>query len=108
MPFRWHAQEERERSPNVTIDDELTCQEVVELVTDSLENVLLPGLRKQLEQHVADCPGCTNYIEQVRLTVGMLRQLAQEPVFAETKQELPEVFRNWKKKARVYEKVVDT
>jgi len=88
--------EHRERSPDVTIDDALTCKEVVELVTDYLENVLLPGLRKQFEVHVADCPGCTNYIEQVRLTVGMLHRLAQEPVFPETKQELLEVFRNWK------------
>src|SRR5260370_33444901 len=97
--FRWDAQEDsvnRERSPNVTIDDAFTCKEVVELVTDYLENALLPGSPKQLEGHVADCPGCTNYIEQVRLTVAMLYQLAQEPVFPETKQELLEAFRNWK------------
>ena len=81
----------------MTIDDALTCKEVVELVTEYLENVLLPGLRKQFEEHVADCPGCTNYIEQVRLTVAMLHQLAQEPVFPETKQELLEAFRNWKR-----------
>lgn len=80
----------------MTIDDAFTCKEVVELVTDYLENALLPGSRKQLEEHVADCPGCTNYIEQVRLTVAMLHQLAQEPVFPETKQELFEAFRNWK------------
>ena len=87
----------------MTIDDELTCQEVMELVTDYLENVLLPGLRKQLEEHVADCPGCANYIEQVRLTVGMLHQLAHEPVFPETKRELLEVFRNWKQGSSLQE-----
>ena len=87
----------------MTIDDALTCKEVVELVTDYLENVLLPGLRKQLEEHVADCPGCTNYIEQVRLTVGMLHRLAQEPVFPETRQELLEVFRNWKQGSSPHE-----
>src|SRR5947207_10384529 len=92
--------EHREGSPNMTIDDALTCKEVVELVTDYLENVLLPGLRKQLEEHVADCPGCTNYIEQVRLTVSMLHQLAQEPVYPETKQKLLEVFRNWIEQSR--------
>ena len=80
----------------MTIDDALTCQEVVELVTEYLENALLPETRKRLEEHVAECPGCTTYIEQVRLTVGMLHQLAQEPIFPETKQELLEVFRNWK------------
>ena len=62
-----------------------------------LEGVLLLEKRAQLEEHVAGCPGCRNYIEQVRLTIGMLHNLAQEPVFPETKEELLEVFRQWKK-----------
>ncbi|BCL83709.1 hypothetical protein ccbrp13_61740 [Ktedonobacteria bacterium brp13] len=41
-------------------------------------------------------PGCTNYIEQMRLTIGMLHNLVQEPVFPETKEELVQVFRQWK------------
>ena len=81
----------------MTIDDALTCQEVVELVTEYLENALLPETRKQLEEHVAECPGCATYIEQVRLTIGMLRQLAEEPVFPATKQELLQHFRDRKK-----------
>jgi predicted anti-sigma-YlaC factor YlaD len=83
----------------MTIDDALTCQEVVELVTEYLENALLPEMRKRLEEHVVECPGCTTYIEQVRLTIGMLRQLAEEPVFPATKQELLRRFRNRKKDA---------
>jgi len=47
------------------IDDALTCQEVVELVTEYLENTLLPEMRKRLEEHVVECSGCENYIEQV-------------------------------------------
>jgi predicted anti-sigma-YlaC factor YlaD len=74
----------------------ISCQEVVELITDYLEGALLPEKRAQLEAHLADCDGCTNYIEQVRLTIGMLRSLAQEPVFPETKDELLQVFRQWK------------
>src|SRR6266516_4874199 len=89
----------RKNRPNMTIDDALTCQEVVELVTEYLENVLLPETRKRLEEHVAECPGCVTYIEQVRLTIGMLRQLAEEPVFPTTKQELLRRFRNRKKDA---------
>ena len=81
----------------MTIDDALTCQEVVELVTEYLENALFPETRKRLEQHIAECPGCTTYIEQVRLTIGMLRQLAEEPVFPATKQELLQHFRDRKK-----------
>jgi len=74
----------------------LLCKEVVELVTDYLEDALLPEKRAQFEEHVAGCVGCTNYVEQVRLTIGMLRNLAQEPVFPETKEELLQVFRQWK------------
>jgi predicted anti-sigma-YlaC factor YlaD len=81
----------------MTINDELTCQEVVELVTEYLENALLPETQKRLEEHIADCPGCTNYIEQVQLTIGMLRQLTREPVFPATKQELLQIFQNWKR-----------
>ena len=77
-------------------DGELTCQEVVELVTEYLENVLLPETRKRLEEHVDNCPGCTTYIEQVQLTINMLHQLAEEPVFPATRQELLQHFRNWK------------
>ena len=77
-------------------DGELTCQEVVELVTEYLENVLLPETRKRLEEHVDNCPGCTTYIEQVQLTIDMLHQLAEEPVFPATKQELLQHFRKEK------------
>ena len=80
----------------MTNDNELSCQQVVELVTDYLENVLLPEMRKRLEDHVAECPGCAIYIDRVRQTICMLLQLAQEPVFPATKQELLEIFRSWK------------
>jgi anti-sigma factor RsiW len=76
----------------------LACKEVVELVTDYLEGMLPPDKRAELEAHLADCPGCTNYIEQMRLTIGMLRNLAQESVFPETKEELVQVFRQWKQR----------
>ncbi len=74
----------------------LACKDVVELVSDYLEGVLLPEKRAALEEHLAGCPGCTNYVEQVRLTIGMLRALAQEPVFPETKEEVLQVFRQWR------------
>jgi hypothetical protein len=34
----------------------------------------------------------------MRLTIGMLRHLAQEPAFPETKEELLQVFRQWKER----------
>ncbi|HLQ30665.1 MAG TPA: zf-HC2 domain-containing protein [Ktedonobacteraceae bacterium] len=82
---------------DITTSDELSCKEIVELVTNYLEQSLLPETRVQFETHLAACPGCTNYVEQVRTTISMLRHLTEEPVFPETKQELLEVFRSWRK-----------
>jgi predicted anti-sigma-YlaC factor YlaD len=74
----------------------LRCQEVVELVTDYLEGALLPEKRDQVDEHLVGCDGCTNYIEQVKMTIGMLRDLSQKPEFPETKEELLSIFREWK------------
>ncbi len=84
-------------------EDELSCQQVVELVTDYLENALLPEMRERLEAHVAECPGCENYIEQMQLTIDMLHQIARESVFPATKQELLQLFRDWKKDSEAQE-----
>jgi predicted anti-sigma-YlaC factor YlaD len=77
------------------VDDWLTCQEVVELITDYLENALLPQKMEQLEKHFAACPPCVEYLKQVRLTINLLRQLAQQSNFPSMKEELLQSFRNW-------------
>lgn len=79
-----------------TNQDELNCQEVVELVTDYLEQALLPEIKAQFENHIAVCPGCDTYLDQVQQTITMLRKLAEQSIFPETKQELLEIFHNWK------------
>jgi hypothetical protein len=83
---------------DMTITQGLVCKEVVELITDYLEGVLLSEKRAQLEEHVAGCSGCRNYLEQVRLTIGMLHTHAQESVFPVTKEELLQVFRQGKER----------
>jgi predicted anti-sigma-YlaC factor YlaD len=75
---------------------ELQCQEVVELVTDYLEQALLPETQAQFEQHIETCPGCKTFLEQVQQTIVMLRKLSEQQTFPETKQDLIEIFRNWK------------
>jgi predicted anti-sigma-YlaC factor YlaD len=76
--------------------NQLNCQEVVELVTDYLEQALLPETKAQFDEHIAECPGCDTYLEQVQQTIMMLRKLTEQQMFPETKQELLEIFRNWK------------
>ncbi len=49
------------------------CRQVVELVTDYLEGALPPELNEAVERHLALCPPCVEYIEQIRLTAATPR-----------------------------------
>jgi Major Facilitator Superfamily/Putative zinc-finger len=52
--------------------EELACQDVVEEVTDYLEDALAPERRAELENHLAGCDGCTEYVGQIRATADAL------------------------------------
>jgi anti-sigma factor RsiW len=58
--------------------EELACVEVVELVTDYLEGVLPATEARRLERHLDTCPGCTEYLQQLRTIAGSLRGLTDE------------------------------
>lgn len=49
-----------------------TCAEVVELVSDYLDGVLPSERAEQVADHLAGCPGCTEYVDQVRRSVAGL------------------------------------
>ena len=73
----------------------LTCHEVVELITDYLEDVLPPDDRRRVEEHLAICDGCTAYLEQMRETIRLTGMLTEEQVPEDQKQVLLEAFRTW-------------
>ena len=66
------------------------------MVTNYLENILLPQARRQFEEHAKLCPGCETYLEQIQQTIVMLRKVADEPATPETKQKLLQVFHQLK------------
>jgi anti-sigma factor RsiW len=55
------------------VDRDLTCRELVELVTDYLDDALPDTERTRFEAHVAACPGCDRYVDQIRATVDLTR-----------------------------------
>jgi len=63
------------------VDPDLACRELVELVTDYLENALSATERERFEAHLADCEGCDAYVEQVRATIRLAGRAAalEEP-----------------------------
>ena len=54
--------------------EDLACVEVVEIVTDYLEGALPAAEALRLERHLATCPGCTEYLEQLRAIAGSLER----------------------------------
>ncbi|HEV3407876.1 MAG TPA: zf-HC2 domain-containing protein [Gaiellaceae bacterium] len=79
------------------LDRELTCAEVVELVTAYLDGALSPRDTERFEEHLAPCDGCSAYLEQMRATIaatGALRAGDLPPVLEEG---LLEAFRDWKR-----------
>jgi anti-sigma factor RsiW len=68
----------------------------VELVTAYLEDALPALERERFEAHIALCEGCTNYLEQMRLTLETLGRLEPEAISAEAARELTQAFRDWR------------
>jgi anti-sigma factor RsiW len=60
--------------------DDLACTEAVELITDYLEGALPDADRRRLEAHVSSCPGCTEYLEQMKVVAGSLGGLREEMI----------------------------
>ncbi len=76
---------------------ELRCQAFVELVTDYLEDALPAAERARFEAHLSLCPGCRNYLEQMRETIRLTGKLTEDSIQPEAKRELLDVFRKWKR-----------
>jgi hypothetical protein len=64
---------------------EITCRELVELVSDYFEGRLPEQTRVRFEDHLDLCPGCVTYLEQMRTTVtliGRVDELERRPEVA--------------------------
>jgi len=56
------------------VDRDLTCRELVELVTDYLDGALPDAEHVRFEAHMEACPGCDYYVEQIRTTAALTRE----------------------------------
>jgi len=79
------------------MEPEMTCKELVELVTDYLEGTLPADVRLQMEKHLAGCDGCTHYLEQMRQTIRLTGQVREETLTTGQREDLLRLFRDWKK-----------
>ena len=76
-------------------EDELTCQELVEIVTDYLEGALSEGERERFDAHLEDCEGCRSYLDQMRTTIRVVGTISEEDLDPGAKDQLLKLFREW-------------
>ena len=74
----------------------LTCQDLVELVTDYLEGALSELDRERFEEHIHLCPMCQVHLEQLRTTIRELGQLRERDIDPEILAEMQLRFRDWR------------
>jgi anti-sigma factor RsiW len=73
----------------------IECRQVVELVTAYLDDALDAGDRRRLDAHLAGCPHCSAYLEQIRETIAITGSIAVEQLSDEALADLSQVFQAW-------------
>ena len=81
----------------MTATQGLSCRELVELVTDYLEDDLDVDTTTALEAHLELCPGCARYVEQIRETVATLGAVGSDDLSTEAQAGLLEAFRAFRR-----------
>lgn len=81
----------------MTNDDDLACRDLVEVVTDYLEDEMAVEMRVRFEAHLATCAACREYVDQIRSTVTAARATGGEGAAASVPPALLEAFRAWRK-----------
>jgi len=71
-----------------------TCHDVTEIASDYLEGRLSFTDWATLKLHLALCPPCRHYVEQIGLTIDALQGL-DEPPSPAAGDELVDLFRSW-------------
>lgn len=74
----------------------ITCQELVEVITDYLEGTLPDDDRARFDAHLEQCDGCRIYLDQMRQTIATVGRLREESLDPRTREELMQAFRGWK------------
>jgi predicted anti-sigma-YlaC factor YlaD len=76
-------------------EDELACQELVEIVSDYLEGALPEADRERFEAHLEICEGCRRYLDQMRTTIRVVGTLTEDDLDPGARDQLLQLFREW-------------
>jgi anti-sigma factor RsiW len=82
---------------------DMSCKELVEVITDYLEGTMATEDRKRFEAHLGLCPWhlglcpfCVDYVQQMRATVAALGTLTEGSIAPQRREEVLSAFRGWR------------
>jgi len=78
----------------------MCCRDVIDLITEYLDDAMLRRDRARFEAHLASCPGCATYLNQLRQTTTWLGQLSDASIPLSAQDAFLTSFRNWKRETR--------
>jgi anti-sigma factor RsiW len=73
----------------------MLCRELVEVITGYLDGTLPDVDRLRFDEHLATCPHCTAYLDQMRTTLRLTGRLSHDDIPDATREDLLQVFRRW-------------
>lgn len=73
----------------------IVCRQAVMLMSDYLDGRLPKRDRERLEAHLGECPHCSEYLEQLRVTVASLGRAEPESLSDDALRELVDLYRRW-------------
>lgn len=74
----------------------LVCRDAVELLTAYIEGTLPSSDRARLEAHLDECPHCSEYLAQLRITIDALGHVDVDELADDTVDELVTLYRRWR------------
>jgi anti-sigma factor RsiW len=73
----------------------LVCRDAVALMAAYLDGALSPSDRDRLEGHLAECPHCSEYLAQLRVTIDALGRIEVDDLSDEAVDDLVALYRRW-------------
>ena len=88
---RWFSRLRRPASSH-----DITCREVVSLVTSYLDGILTRVDSERFERHLSECPHCREHLKQIEATIIVAGEVRPEELDPRARQELMDLFRKWR------------
>jgi len=75
---------------------DISCSEVLSLLTEYLEDALPPASRSRVEQHLAACPPCSDHLQGIRVTIRLTGRITERSLDPRARADLLAAFRGWR------------